>query len=151
VGAWGRGLVIRVEDRAVACREWGSSVPRVSDSGAEGGRLVEIRVVAANRESDERSASRASSAIFAESPADRCLEFAVASGPLGWVQLVEGRGLLFRIGTGLLEPGLLVGDKTGRRRGHGRCARAKHYDQSCTGTLSTQKVDPRCGQSAERA
>src|SRR4051794_40812951 len=38
-----------------------------------------------------------------------------------------------------------------RRRGHGRCARAKHYDQSCTGTLSTQKVDPRCGQSAERA
>jgi hypothetical protein len=126
-------------------------VPRVSDSGAEGGRLVEIRVVAANRESDERSASRASSAIFAESPADRCLEFAVASGPLGWVQLVEGRGLLFRIGTGLLEPGLLVGDKTGRRRGHGRCARSQALRSVLHRHTVHTEGSPRCGQTVERA
>jgi len=58
---------------------------------------------------------------------------------------------VLRIGTGLLEPGLLVGDKTGRRRDTVDAQEAKHYDQSCTGTLSTQKVDPRCDQSAERA
>ena len=102
VGGLGLRLVIRVRDRAVGCR---------------GGRLVEIRVVAANR-------SQTSVALHAPHPPSvqkacrslfgirRCV---ISS--LGWVQLVEGRGLIVPHWNRAAGAGLLVGDKTGRRRG----------------------------------